>query len=233
MRSSMRRATVLALGCCIAFVVLAVLVATGTTRGPDSAVLERLRPEDAWGEAQVRYSPWMHRLDPVRTLALLAVTSGAVALLRRSWGPLLTAAVIGGSTVLLTVGSKALLGRPDPHGFLTESGGSFPSGHMAALVASLGGCVLVAWPRGPWWRWTPVVAGAGLLGLSQLVSAAHWPSDLVGGALLALVVLGVVSGLGARSTGAQPTGATGAESRPEPSEESRKPSSLGATTSAS
>jgi len=239
-RTTTRPATVLAVACAVAFGVLSLLVATGATRAPDSAVLARLRPGDVWGDTQVRWSPWMHRLDPARMFGLLALTAAVVALRHRSWRPVVIGVVVGAATVGLTVGAKLLLGRTDPHGYLTATGGSFPSGHMASAVAALAGCVLVVWPHGRWWRWVPVAAGATLLGVAQLVSAAHWPTDLLGGALLALVVVGAVCGLGLhRPRTRQPVVAAGAAGEPGDaaglgtSPDRRNRSRVGATTSAS
>lgn len=184
--------TMLTLACCAAFLLLAVLVATGATQALDVATVALLRPDDEWGTTQVRFSPWLERLQPSRMFLLLGVTAAVAAARRRSWRPLVVGAVLATSTVALTVLAKIVLERPDPHGYVTSSGGSYPSGHMAALVACLGGCVLVLGPRVRWWHWTPVVAGTALLAWAQLVSAAHWLTDLLGGALLALVVLGAL-----------------------------------------
>jgi membrane-associated phospholipid phosphatase len=214
-----RGPTRLAVGATIGFALLALLVATGATHAVDVAVVERLRPGDAWGPAQVRWSPWMSRLQPEHMYLLLAATAAAAAAWRRSWWPLLFGAALAAVSASLTLLAKVAFERPDPHGWVTASGGSYPSGHVVALLVCLSGCLLLVWPRVRWWGWTPVVAAAALLSVSLLVSAAHWPTDVLGGALLAVAVVGALSTARLRQLAVSPT--------------SRKRSSRGATTSAS
>jgi membrane-associated phospholipid phosphatase len=183
----------LAVGATACFVALAALVATGATHGLDTEVVHRLRPRDAWGPAQVAWSPWMSRLQPQRMYLLLAVTSVATAAWRRSWWPLLFGAVLAGSSVALTVLAKTALDRTDPHGWVATSGGSYPSGHVVALLVCLSGCLLLLVPRVRWWGWAVVVGAAALLTVGLLVSAAHWPTDVLGGALLAVAVTSALS----------------------------------------
>jgi membrane-associated phospholipid phosphatase len=209
----------LAVGAVACFLVLAVLVATGTTQALDVEVVSRLRPRDAWGPAQVEWSPWMSRLQPGRMYLLLAATSAAAAAWRRSWWPPVFGAVLAGSSAALTVMAKVALDRPDPHGWVATSGGSYPSGHVVALLVCLSGCLLLVGPRVRWWLWAPVVGAAALLTVSLLVSAAHWPSDVLGGALLAVALVGGLSSLSLRQRAVAPA--------------SRKSSSRGATTAAS
>lgn len=212
-----------------AFAVLAVCVRTGTTQGLDVALVERLRPGDQWGATQVRWSPWMARLQPEHTSALLVLAALGTAVRRRSWWPMVLGGALGVATVAVTVATKVALARPDPHGDLTTSGGSFPSGHMATLLVCMGGCLFLLARRVRWWHWTPVAAAAVLLAVALLVSAAHWPTDVLGGALLAVAVLGASGSLGVRRLAVEPGQVvTGAVT---PSR--TKASSRGATRSAS
>ena len=219
MVTTWRQPAWLAVGAAACFVVLAVLVATGTTQALDVAVVQRLRPRDAWGPEQVMWSPWMSRLRPQHMYVLLAATSVAAVAWRRTWWPLLFGAVLAASSVALTVLAKVALDRPDPHGWVATSGGSYPSGHVVALLVCLSGCLLLACPRVRWWLWSPVVGAAALLTVSLLVSAAHWPTDVLGGALLAVTVVAALSTVSLRQRAVAPA--------------PRNARSRGATTSAS
>ena len=48
-------------------------------------------------------------------------------------------------------------------------------------------------PRTRWWWWVLPAAAAGLMTAALVLSAAHWTSDVVGGALLALALVTVAS----------------------------------------
>lgn len=187
--STTRAATWLSFVSSALFVLLTVLVLRGVTQPADAAVLQRFRPGDEWGEAQVRLAPWMSRLRPQHMYVLLGVTSVGVSLWRRSVWPLAFSFALATSSAVVTVAAKVVEHRPDPHGFVTESGGAFPSGHTMTLVVCLGGCLLVVWPRVRWWLWAPVMVAALLLGAALLVSGAHWLTDVVGGTFLALAFL--------------------------------------------
>ncbi|MBZ5488329.1 bifunctional DedA family/phosphatase PAP2 family protein [Halomonas aquamarina] len=107
------------------------------------------------------------------------------------WG-----AAVGGIALLNTVG-KAYFGRarPDTPDYLTGSL-SYPSAHTSTSVVVLG--LLAAFiaselprKRRAWVYWV-AIALAVPMALSRLVIGVHWFSDLVGGALLGLVVCALV-----------------------------------------
>jgi hypothetical protein len=54
-------------------------------------------------------------------------------------------------------------------------------------------------PRASRWVWLIPAFGAGLMGASLLLQAAHWFTDIVGGGLLAAAVLAISIGSGASS----------------------------------
>lgn len=216
----------LALGLGAAFVLLGLLVVTGVTASPDARGIALLRPGDAWGAPQVRYSPWMTRLEPERMYPILGVTALVTSLRRRSWRPLVFAGALAGLSVVVTVAVKIGMERPDPHGYVTPSGGSYPSGHVVGVVVSLAGCLLLLRPTLRWWFWAPVVVGVGLVSGGLLISAAHWPTDVLGGILLGLAVVSAASTWSLRRWPDPPSPRYGASP-------SRSPSSRGPTSSAS
>jgi membrane-associated phospholipid phosphatase len=188
------------------FAVVTVLVVSGAVLPLDEWVIRSARPGDVWGEAQVRLAPWVPRLRPTMMLLLLAATSVTLSARRRSWTPAVLGLVLACVSTVFLLLVKLLVARPDPHGGLAASGGSYPSGHMVAVVVCLGGCGLLLGPRTRWWGWLVTLAAAGLLGTALVVTATHWPSDVVGGALLGLAVLtatGWVSGTRAGTAGAR------------------------------
>jgi hypothetical protein len=136
-------------------------------------------------------------LRPAMIASLLAAFTVALCLIRRSLRPLLFVGVVGLTTVVLTVTAKMAVGRPDTHGTTADShGGSFPSGHIIAVVVCLGLVLLMTQPRAGRWVWLfPALVG-GLMGVCILVQAAHWSTDVVGGGLLAVGVLTAVPASG-------------------------------------
>lgn len=96
---------------------------------------------------------------------------------------------------LLTDGIKILVGRPRPA--LLEQGifnqftpfindakwWSFPSGHSTSVMALALAVNLIS----PRWRW-PFLLFAGAIMSSRIIIAAHYPADVLGGIVVALVV---------------------------------------------
>jgi undecaprenyl-diphosphatase len=87
-----------------------------------------------------------------------------------------------------------LIYRPRPaDAFVPISSNGFPSGHSTNAAAAGLVAVLLVWPRGtPWVRAVTVglaTAFAVLVGVSRVALLAHWPSDVLGGWLLALAVV--------------------------------------------
>jgi membrane-associated phospholipid phosphatase len=178
--------------------VLAILVRLGLTQSLDEAVRQWARPDDVWGSLQLRVDVIVEGLRPASTLILTTGVAAAVALARRSARSLLLAAAAGLLLVGVTVAVKLLLHRPDPHGDLSDHGGSFPSGHTATIVVCAGiVTLLLGATRRSWW-WLPTALLGTLMAAALLVQAAHWMTDLVGGGLAGVTVLATVIALGGR-----------------------------------
>lgn len=203
-----RRASVgVAAGCAALFVVLHLLVSGHVTDHLDVAVRDWLRPGDEWERAQVRAEVVARTMAPRNAFGVLVLAGLVSGLIRRSWRPAAVAVLLVGSAGVLTVLTKVAVRRTDPHDELTSMG-SFPSGHMVAIVVCAGGVLLISHEHA---RWAPNlvgnrivgtgVVGIGLVGtvlvgamsVALLLQATHWLTDVVGGALLALAVLGGVS----------------------------------------
>ena len=187
----------IALGSLAAFAALAVCVHLGLMHTFDAAVRQWMRPDGAWGTTQERADLVVHALRPELVAGLLIALSAGYCVKRRSLRPLVFVGGVGLLTVALTLGTKAAMARPDPHGLVVHSnGGSFPSGHTVAVMVCLDVAVLLTHPRAGRWAWLIPAAGGGLVGASMLLQAAHWSTDVVGGALLATGVLAVVIATG-------------------------------------
>jgi membrane-associated phospholipid phosphatase len=179
-----------------AFLALTVLVVTGAADPTDARITHHFRPTvEWWGDTQKRYGPWMGWLEPARMFAVLAATCLVLVARRRSWWTVLFAVVPTGLSVAAAAATKATIGRPDPRGGVSASGGAYPSGHMVAVVVCVAVCLLVVSPRVRWWWWAAMSVPCWLMAASLVVTAAHWPSDVLGGGLLGGAVVAGASGL--------------------------------------
>lgn len=169
-----------------AFVVLTVLVAAGVLRGYDRAALDLVQSVRA---------TWLDLLaSAVSVLGQAEVTAG-VALglaVARRWRRLDTAAVplLLAVVTAVEVALKLTVPQPPPPEELSRSvelipfvhapfAGAFPSGHVAR-AAFLAGIAAV-----PAWFAVLVVA---LMMVTRVYLADHWPSDVLGGLLLGVLV---------------------------------------------
>lgn len=181
-----RTACLVAVTAAAAYVVVTVLVVLDLTADPDVAAKELFRPGDMWSTPQFLVGDVIDGLRPLYVATGVGVLLTSYAIRRRSWYP---AAAAG--TLLLVVAaatwvSKALVDRPDTHG--SDSGSSYPSGHVAVLLVALGALVLV--PERPRrWAWAAVVVVVGVMAVSLLIQATHWLSDIVGAVLLGTATL--------------------------------------------
>ncbi|MFC4852784.1 phosphatase PAP2 family protein [Actinophytocola glycyrrhizae] len=126
-------------------------------------------------------------------LAVLVAAPLAVAI-TRTWQPVLLLAVglLGELTLFLATTAIVDRHRPDvpqlnPNLPPTSS---FPSGHVAATLVVYTGIALLAHRLlRSWWRWPLVAAAAAvpvLVAVQRLYAGVHYPTDILGSALLAL-----------------------------------------------
>ena len=186
MASGWKRPLQLAGACWIAFAVLLVTAYWVPAAGW----------ADGWavqGFKNLQRPSLIHIADPVARLAnpmpfavCTLVLTGIGLARRRPRHALAVVALLLGANVL-TQALKIVLQHPRPHAFLHPQLGatSFPSGHATASMALAFAAVLVA-PR----AWRPLVAVGGALyalavSESIMLLAWHFPSDVVGGFLVA------------------------------------------------
>jgi membrane-associated phospholipid phosphatase len=178
----------------IAFLVLTVVVATGRADAWDHEVLQRFRPHDVWGTVQVKADLVVEGLRPTHALVLLLLVTVWVCVRRHDWRPALLATSAGVAAVVATYAGKVIVARPDVHGQLAE--GSYPSGHTLSIAVAVGiGALLLLGRRRSGWALAATALAATLMGVALLLQAAHWATDVVAGALIALAVVAAASAL--------------------------------------
>jgi membrane-associated phospholipid phosphatase len=203
-----RRPALLAAAAAVAFAVLAVLVSTGGLTSVDQYAVNHLMPGLAPGETE---TPLLFSVLPIADLsgetgiqvalnlftlpasvAVSGLVVGAAAWTLRRRGRKVEA--LAWVTAWLAVNAaevltKSALARPHlgvRHRFFTFAH-AFPSGHMARglLVAAV--CASV-WPATRRYA----VVWAALVPVALVAAGFHTPSDVLGGALLALIAIGAV-----------------------------------------
>jgi undecaprenyl-diphosphatase len=128
-------------------------------------------------------------------ITVLAVTGAVMAAVRRSWRPLVAAAVGTGLLLVTLLSAKYLIARPHPNHHVLHPGalGSFPSGHTAsATVCYLLAVLLLTADLRPRARHI-ALAAAGVLcfavGWAMTVTGYHWATDTIGGWTLGVLVV--------------------------------------------
>lgn len=159
-------------------------------QGMDEAVL-------LWIQEGVR-QPW---LDPVVKVFTSLGNAGVVwivlSIAMLFWRPTRRAGLLAGCALIFSLlftnlGLKLIVTRPRPYTVmeglipLLTSGdpNSFPSGHTCAAFSA--GLVWARTLPKPWMRRVAVIQAV-LMGLSRLYVGVHYPSDVLGGALVGTV----------------------------------------------
>ncbi|MCV7347386.1 phosphatase PAP2 family protein [Mycolicibacterium rhodesiae] len=170
-------------------------------------------PITAWIDQWTQRFPRIHRAGAAvayignpRAIAIAGVVSGAVLSIRfRSVIPGVVVVTTTGAAVLAKNVMAALIERPVSQAemavspMLGDEPHPFPSGHVAGTATLLGiVAVGIAVRGGRTLRnilAALAIAGTAAVAVSRLVIHAHWASDVVGGALLAaiMVTIGAVA----------------------------------------
>jgi membrane-associated phospholipid phosphatase len=174
------------LACAGGFVFLAALAyGSDAAQHLDAAVLARLiEPGSRTGSLAAGIA---HLGDPGALLLMLALACGIALARRQPRGALAALAIVAGAN-LTTQLFKALLAHPRFQSALGAeqlASNTFPSGHATA-AASIAIAFLFVVPRD--WRPLTVFCGAALVaavGCSVMALSWHYPSDVLGGILVA------------------------------------------------
>lgn len=166
----------------------------------DGALAEQLRAHVP--EAALRAIALLTQLGGTPWVASASVLVLLVLLLRRAWRLAAVWALAQAGILPLVSAIKATILRPRPlhdHGFVTEAGWSFPSGHALGSVVFYGmlAYVLLRTLPARWHR--AVVAGTVALvvaiGISRILLQVHYFSDVMagyaGGLLWLLLCIGI------------------------------------------
>ena len=182
-----RTAVMLLMAMLLLFAAIAIAIgaeARGWLPGFDAALASHLRAR--MPDATLRIVATITHLGDLWTVAAASVVVLAILLLRRhpslatSW----TIAVAG--IVPINSAIKAWFHRARPlHGYMTEAGWSFPSGHAFGAMVFYGMLAYVLLRLSPL-RWhRAVVAGAiamvTVIGVSRVLLQVHYLSDVLGG----------------------------------------------------
>nr|MDT0658712.1 phosphatase PAP2 family protein [Micromonospora sp. DSM 115978] len=174
----------------------------------DSAVADRFR---AYGDQRpglvqaIRIGTDVAATVPFLVAGLLASLAFAG---RRDVRPALLCAIVTVGVPVLWGLMHWLLHHPRPvDGFVLVASNGFPSGHTSNAAGAALAAVLLTWHRqGRTGRAVTValaVAFAVTVGITRLALLAHWPADVLGGWLLALVVVPLAARAADRITSAR------------------------------
>lgn len=172
----------------ILFVGLALLVASGITKSLDSAILLWIN-QYASSSLDVFFVAAAH-LGGVLFMTVVGLVLVSYFLMSKRKKDALFVALSLGGAALASVLLKSLFDRPRPdlwEWIVVETSHSFPSGHATATLALAVCILLIVWRTR--WRVAAIVALSlyvGVVSLSRLYLGVHYPTDILGGWLLAL-----------------------------------------------
>lgn len=188
----------------ILFLLTGFAVISGSTENLDRSVLLAIRQTDP---ASVAVPVWVQQmisdltgLGSVTALIVLTMIAAGWALAVGASGTARFITISVGGAMLINPLAKMLVGRPRPdlapHGDTVYTA-SFPSGHAFLSLTVYAVLALVIARRGRALSYSLIVAGllALLIGISRIMLAVHWPSDVVAGWLLGLAWIGLMAGL--------------------------------------
>jgi len=176
------------------FLVVTALVAAGATHRLDTAVNDWLVPVGSWNDKHQLASDIPDWTAPHFQVVAFGLFVLALAWRRRSRTPVVVAGLLIGGTTVAVLCLKRVVPRVDTGGHLTGAG-SYPSGHLAITVATVGGVLILLVARTHWWQWALVaLAPLGMAGCI-LYGSIHWTSDVVGGALLGATAVALACGI--------------------------------------
>lgn len=172
-----------------AFIALAFFVLSGASNGVDQATLTAINQLasptlDAFFVAITQFGGVIFVI--LATLVLTGYFLYTKAYRRAA----IIAAGVGGAA-LASVALKLVFERPRPdlwEWIVTETSFSFPSGHSVASASLAISLMIVFWYTK--WRTVALIGGAfyvALVGFSRMYLGVHYPTDVIGGWLLALV----------------------------------------------
>lgn len=146
--------------------------------------------DDAWQAfAATLHTPFWDSLNLVLNwtgytgMLIFHILLALALLIRRRPRSAAFSAVAGLTVMLLTQLLKWLIHRPRPlNAHVATDTYSYPSGHVSASTAFV---LVVALLIGRGWAWLLAIGGMLAMMISRIYLAAHWLTDVVGGACLA------------------------------------------------
>lgn len=177
------------------FVILALLVSFNVTTSFDQFVLLEINRQATATLDQLFIA--VTQLGGVIFITLASLLLLMISLVRKKYDQSMLVVIGMGGMIILNLVLKALFERTRPdlwEWIVTETSYSFPSGHATASMALAFCFVVITWRTK--WR-VAAVSFAGLyvlcVGFSRMYLGVHFPTDILGGWLLGLAWLSLVS----------------------------------------